>query len=356
MPGPEEHTYLFDNTCSMKTEIFRYIYGKWAKATSNPEGTLNQLQVQTITHNKSPTATEHEFLIVETIDKSDQESKPKIFLLDRIVSGETVRADDPRLSNIPTTKEKLKRLGSSAVSMLPGVRPTSELRSMEEGSSFSSSSTSLSSLDKSTALLTKSADVVASLKSEFVLAEDRVRGESYVRSLNCHGQVVQYFKPNNCSLFELVCMAQAVHDLHPTYTVEADQCYFYAGLIYEATKQHFGQVPTENADESKSTLYGIDGHLSGKQGRIVGVKVCLIEQNEVNAVIGKFKKDYREQIAKVFYSFTAIQINSNDILCRSRHQHVLMKVSLTRTAVMRYSKANFSVQRTYPSTAQAPPP
>jgi hypothetical protein len=356
MSGAEEHTYLFDDACSMKIEIFRYIYGNWAKATANPEGTLNQLEVHSITHSKAPNATEHEFLVVETVDKSHPESKHRLFLLDRVVSGEKLRADDPRLIDTPTTKEKLKRLGASAVSMLPGVRSTSELRSMEEGSSFSSSSASLSSLDKSTALLTKSADVVANLKSEFDLAEDRVRGESYARSLNSHGQVVQYFKPNNLSFFELVCMAQAVHDLHPTYSIQADQCYLYAGLIYEATKQHFGQVPTENADKSKSMLYDIDGHLSGKQGRIVGVKVCLIEQNVVGEAIGRYKKEYREQIAKVFYSFTAIQIDSNDILCRSRHQRVLMKVSQTRTAVMRYSRANFGVQRTYSSTAQTPPP
>jgi hypothetical protein len=38
--------------------------------------------------------------------------------------------------------------------------------------------------------------------------------------------------------------------MHPTYTILSQQCYFYARLVYTATKEIFGISPSQSANKS----------------------------------------------------------------------------------------------------------
>lgn len=306
---------LLDPNCCMKVNLYRYLYESWAKDSSDPMATLLRFEVQTITHSKSPKNTEHEYLIAETTVRDDPSREPRFYVFDRVDSMKTLAAENPLSANAPTLGQKLKKLGSSVVSLVPSFWSEEELRSTEEGS-FSASSSSLSSIDRSTVLMTQGADVLLTLdKAKPSAAEDRVRGHGRAFSLHFHGQIAQYFKPNDLSLFELVCMAEVVHNLHPLYAVQAEQCYFYAGLVYEATKQHFGIRPSDNADKGKgkAVLYDIDGHLPDSQGRYGGIKVCHIVPGWATSAVSEYKEMYPQRIAKVCCSFPTIQTDFTDV-------------------------------------------
>jgi hypothetical protein len=305
------YSILLDPVAQMPIANFRYIYESWAKDSPDPMSILCRFEVTSITHSKSHDNTEHEYLIAETVDKGSESGLTRLFVFDRVDSRKKLTAEDTLSASIPTLGQKLKKLGSSAVSLVSSLRSDEELRSAEEGSPFSASSTSLASIDRSTVLMTQGTDVLLSLdKAEITRAEDRIRGHSHANSLKCHGQIAKYFKPNDLTLYELACMAEVIHRLYPSYTVQAEQCYFYAGLLYQATMQQFGQVD----------LHDIDSHLSDNRGRFAGIKVCDIKPEWSTSVVAKYKEAYRDQLADVsrFFPTKIISLTFDADSCNGR--------------------------------------
>jgi hypothetical protein len=302
MAAPSLH--FLDPDVIIKPAHFLYLFTSWAPKA--PPNFLDDYRVVTFMLNNMPKPPEHEFIILETLDK---ECTSRLFILERTIHNEqrpTITADRP------DTKlyQKAKKLATTALSTLTqGADP---LSLMEEGPAHSSSSSvaSLSIIDTLSLSATQSADMVSDSlhKSYNVPAIDQFLGENFVHRPQFAGQNVRYFKPNGLTLFEFVLLAQVVHEAYPTYSLLGEQCYFYAGLVYDATEKYFGVCPSEKADKSGDVVYHIDSHLSNKYGRWNGIKVNRTDPEMVLDVIEKYKKAHTQHIAEVILVFVQISI------------------------------------------------
>jgi hypothetical protein len=142
-------------------------------------------------------------------------------------------------------------------------------------------------------------------KSDDTPAVDRFLGQNYLRSPHYHGQIVAYFKPDKLTIFEVILLAHVVHEMHPTYTLLGEQCYFYTRIIYAATQQIFGVSPSKSANENEDLVYFIDSHLTTpvKYGRWKGILINIVDEDAVSKVKDAYAVTYSDQIAKVFFIY-----------------------------------------------------
>ena len=244
---------LFDPNNVMRTDLFLYFFNSWASlppSDSTADDILSQFVVKTIIHSKIPESPEKEFLIIETVDRR---GKTSLFILERTVSSHG--------------------LGLDSI--------TADL-----------TSSPLDKLDDSP-------------------ATDQILGQNFVRTAKkWHAQIVQYLKPNDLTLFQLVFLACVVHKLYPKCSLPEEQSCFFAGLVYSAVEKQFGVCPLKNANETKDLVYIIDSHLSNNFFRWKGIMVHKFDPQQVSEVISMYKEAYPQRIVKVFYLFMIIQIQS----------------------------------------------
>jgi hypothetical protein len=66
-------------------------------------------------------------------------------------------------------------------------------------------------------------------------AEDLVSGIDFLDEEQC----IRRFYPQDLPLFDLVLLADVVHDKAPIYSLFANQCYWYANILFEAVIQRY---------------------------------------------------------------------------------------------------------------------
>ena len=253
----EPASRLFNPIGMTATDIFLYNFSSWASLTMGPfnldsdfEDILSQFEVQTIMHNKIPKSPEHEFLIIETLDRW---GKTRLFILERTVIA-------------------VNRPG----------------RDIFEPMSDSDE------VDNSPAL-------------------DRILGEKFVYSAKWRGQNVQYFKPNRLTLFELVLLAYVVDMLYPEYSQLGNHFYASLVYAAVEKHFGVHPSKNADDSETQEMVYIINSHLSNKFGRWKGDKSLMVHRIEpqvVSDVINKYKEVYPQEITKVFL-FIYDHSNSN---------------------------------------------
>lgn len=236
-----------------------------------------------------PNPPENEFLAIETVDQSNTTYR---FILQRTVlrPGVTPWPDSsPGPPYRTSTVEKIKEFIASLAASI-AVPYERHLPSTEEGSSSSSSSppTTFDSLS-----IGDSLD-----KSDDLPVADRFLGENYVHSAQCHGQIVRYFKPDHLTLFELVLLANVVHEMHPTSSILGER--FYVRLVYAALENYSCISASTSADASTDLVCNID---SIEYDHRKGPMDNKIEEESVCKVITAHKNAYREHLAKVFFIY-----------------------------------------------------
>jgi hypothetical protein len=350
---------FFDPNIILKSKLFLLLITNWASSTPNPEDSILRFKVQRITHYKLPNPPEHEFLVIETLDKLLGQTKQ--FILDRTASrqGGTTTPDasaDPAPSADPSAVltsrvvERLKKFVaaittlfsarseplltsmekgsslqlSSFLQLSPGSSITSDplsmadttlfsgrsehlLTSMEEGLSLqlppslqlspgsSITSDPLSMTDKVSLSLTETADLISdSLNiSDISPAFDRFMGENHVNSPRWQGQKIQSMIIHDLTLFDLVILAHVIHELYPTYSILKEQCYFYAGLVYNSVRAQWdvSDCPTDPR----------------QSGRYQGMKVEWVEGQEISNAISSYRSIRPQVLARVIL-FRSIKI------------------------------------------------
>lgn len=290
---------LLDPTIQLDTSYFSHIYSNWAE--TNPDEIISRFEVQTIMHNKMTEKPEHEYLLIETLDQTDKSTR--FFILERTVREDPAQPlPDLDKINQPQFFKRLYEIAAAAFSTLASA-PAPSLASVEEGRCISS--TSLTIPDAVSLSSVESADLLSDLSDGFSSpAHDRILGSSYAFKKHWHGRNVQFFKPNRLNLFEFIILAQVVHTLHPNYSVLRGQCYFYAALVYEASKQYFKVLQVGGGDEEdKGLVYINDSRLSNRFGRYHGYKINWLKGDDVEKVISAFKKEYAQEIGKVIFFY-----------------------------------------------------
>ena len=163
--------------------------------------------------------------------------------------------------------------------------------------------------DEATLASARSADLLSdSLTTSNIEVEDRFLGQNYLELKKYHGQIVQYFKPEHLTLFELAVLAHTLHILNPIYQILYLQCYFYSGLIFSATKNYAGVLTSESVDKNQKGLVSIcSSHLSDRYSRYNGLKATSIESNSVQSLVNCFKMDLEREINTVIKIFQNIK-------------------------------------------------
>lgn len=289
---------LFDPNIILKANLFLYIFTCWASippSDTNPEEILSQYEVQNVLHKKMINSPEHEFLVIEAVDQSGQ---IKRFILDRTVSNPR-QMPDPIAEPEALSHRIIERMKKfvAALSTLVSMPMESRLALMEEGSALQLSPGPLGILsiaDKSTLSLTETASLMSdSLDiSDNSVAFDRFLGENHVNQQRWQAETIRNIKPKNFTLFQLAVLSHAAHELHPTYSLLKEQCFFYAGIIFAAVHMNWG------ADASK--MEGSDLHASSNFGRWKGYKVQRVDSGDVSTLISKYEEVHSQKVAKVF--------------------------------------------------------
>jgi hypothetical protein len=307
---------LFHPRSIMNTDNFLYTYTNWASTppilSKNYKFTskdiLHEFSILCLIHVKRPVAPEHEYLVIDTIDKSGNH---QFFGLERMGSDE---GHDAGPQDIPEDRSrnpgrKLKdSCSASCMDPLAALEQSSHLTSAD-CLQISTDNITVSSVH-SAALLLKSID-----KSPGTPAIDRIFGQSYVVSPTRSGQNVQYFQPNGMSLFQFAVLAEVVHNQHPTYSLLGAQCFFYAGLVYTAAKKIFGICPNLS---TVGVAYVTDSHLPDRYGRYKGVKVTEVNSEDVSAAVTAYRIEYEDEVALVIILYYIIFIHAYfDVLYRS---------------------------------------
>ena len=107
---------------------------------------------------------------------------------------------------------------------------------------------------------------------------------------------MRYIKPNRLSLYELALLANAVHDIHLTYELLQNQCYYFADIVFNAVEQHFG-VCAEDANKIQDGLVYVDGScLSNKYGRWRGIMINKTRPEDVSLAIKAYKEARTEDM------------------------------------------------------------
>jgi hypothetical protein len=295
----EAKKLLYNPDGNTTVDQFLFNLKSWAMHTSDDfDKALSDINVSCIMHSKVPENPEHEFLIIETLDR---DKTLKRFILERMTSKTASTANFPG-EDIRGTKliPMIKDLVSSICS---SDDLSSEIEALEGGSARQSIK------DKTFLMSVESAKVVSKSldNKEETLAIDRFLGETKVFDRRWHGQIVQYFKPNDLTLFQLAAIANMVNILFPNYSKLDNHCYFYAALVY-AVARDIGKIrPSVNADEGGDLLYNIDSHLFDKFGRWKGLKVASVDPELVAQIVKLYKKSEADLIFSVRFIYYDIK-------------------------------------------------
>jgi hypothetical protein len=315
---------IMNESLNMPISHFLHFLTSAASLSDAPENVLDRLSVVWIWLNKDPLAEtdEHEYLIIETEDSKDQTTR--LFVLDRIISN--IRLDCPeRPKGTRPTAKKVSECADDGtyqlLSNLPGLSnvipsPSSPLSLMEEGTLPSTSTLhpplsfqppkhsigdtlSLSATKKSQAVL-DSLDNGDKVEG----ALDQVLGQKFVlQSRYGLGRNARQIKPKDLKLFELMVLAQVVHDFAPSYSRLNRNCYWFSNIMVDAVMNIFGlDSSISPGDASRNAKFA--SYVSNISGRYKGWKVSESKGEDLKMIMHNFKVAHRRAISEVkFFLF-----------------------------------------------------
>lgn len=236
--------------------ILRLVTNLAVVTPEGPEVILNRFTVEGITHCKDNVRTpNHELLLIELSDTHI--GNERHFMILERTANPTAHPSDfikPRKDS-PSVKERLikslketpalfKSLSKSNDSSKPVLHTTSpyQLINNELGPTTTSptpSSSQLSLLDATSLASTKL--VHGSMQSSFrdYKAEDMFIGGDNLDHYAQYLRNIRQIKPKCLSLFELVILADAVHNHEPVYSTLSSQCFWFAKVICDIIEREY---------------------------------------------------------------------------------------------------------------------
>jgi hypothetical protein len=332
-----------------------------ASDSNDPGIVLDRLEVTGMWLNKDPEPPEHEYLVVET--KDSQDSQSRLFVLHRTVQmasqtpsapkGQAAEKDPPPLDpgsylphfilspSLPHSLSYLLPhfiLSPSLLHSLSRSRSRSPLSLMEEGAASASTATSTPTPTKTTPTHTHhpplsfptpqhsmgDAFSLASARSSQQLSDsfrkgdriealDQILGEGiFLGSRYSRGHIARQIKPQNLKLFELLVLAQAVHEFAPQYSVADRNCYWFGNIILDAVIEIFGLDTSVNPGDGgrEASHVQIDPHrgLAGISGCWLGYRVTETQPQDLLQIIQGYKEAVPQLISKVKSSFSNLPL------------------------------------------------
>ena len=306
---------IIDPTLNLAINHVLHLFVTAASKSDNTGSFLdNNLKVDWMAIYKDPDPPEHEYIIISAKD-SLEDDKQRMFIVDRVVSKLDRDVKQTRAKGIVKEQAGSYGLFEGPSSLLSPSHSVATLSSMEEGQLTFSSSTvyppivfpepqqslgdivSLSAT-KASQVVCESLDKVGDTRMN---ALDRVLGESYtIQSRYSKGQKALHFRPNSLTFFELMILAQVVHEFAPQYSTLEKNCFWFCNMVFDACRVIFGQ---RSGDDDSPQLHHLE-----ILGRWNGLKVNQTTKQELRVIVYKFKSTYSQLIGEVriVFQFTIL--------------------------------------------------
>jgi hypothetical protein len=257
---------IVDSSLTLSTrEVLRDICFA-AIHTSDLEDALSRFQVHSITHCKDALRMpHHELLLIELTDTSAELGGTERFLMILERTESSIRSDIPR-----------RLFQATALSSLSSPRELLGYQSLNNSASASTASLSLA--DAATMALSAAACASTPQSSPTYFANDTVRGGRNVELYANSVRNVRQILPLGLSFFELVVLADSLHEQEPNYTALGKQCFWFASTICQVVEQEYGcdEVVTGPSSSSKERIHAND-YLPDISGRVGGLLVSRPE-------------------------------------------------------------------------------
>jgi hypothetical protein len=281
---------IIDSTLVMTTREVLRDFIHIATTADNTEEVLNRFHVKGISHckdrNKMP---HHELLVVEVIDALDSHSY--FLILERTSSG--IRSDSSQggvvQAFIDTQRTVLNSISRSREHL--GYQAVDEA-TYSSTSSSTSSLQQLSLKDSAALALSGAAHASSHSVSSTFLAYDTFRGgrsvEQYAHSIHN----IRQLSPSGLSLFDLVVLADCIHESEPDYTTLGTQCFWFASMVCNVVEQEYtSDVITGPSSSSGGQSIGSTNYLPDLSGRVKGVLVSRLDDEATLDMVSKFLAD-----------------------------------------------------------------
>jgi hypothetical protein len=334
---------LFDSPIVMDTQFFLTSFReKMLLSNHSPDAVIQRFKVKSLTLNKrTSSTTQHEYLSIEISDTQSQDTYARNYIIFLERTSSDLRFDrdsedsDEYFSSHPDSAEICASISRalkdtpSFQSTLPHLTradhiPLLPLVATSPGSLASppplQRSPSLSQLldaaSFSSGQLAHGSKTILA-KSTAIRAQDQFLAGENARYTHGQGQTIRQLVPHDLSLFNLVVLANVVHEHHPVYSLLRRQCYWYANTIFEVISLSNActilGAPTLEFDDVRipPRLY-----LPDLAGRWMGLRISIVSAKIVELMKGKFEdRSARELTTVCFILHYTSSCGVTDLFC-----------------------------------------
>ena len=306
---------FFNSPASMSTTTFlNHFKNLVLLSPLPPTAVLRRFMVKTVSLNKhTATTSQHEFLSIEIYDTDLHHSH--LVFLERTISDSELPLDLDSTNPYHHFIHKFLRSLPVTTSPLASSRPTvhEDIPLLQVPTTSSESSESLVSSGSMTPSLldiTSLASIRAMHQSMDSISGSKQAGDQFIVGRHpSHvyggGQIMRQLQPSNLTFFQLIILAEIVHNHDPLYQLFKRQCYWYSNTIYQTIAQSFPCViglgepddPTNQLHESDLRI-PFDAYLPPSAGRWKGMLVMVVSQDVVQNVKQTFEEKYSKFLAE----------------------------------------------------------
>jgi hypothetical protein len=326
---------LVDHSLSYDTNTYLDKLISLAIVSPDYKAVLNRFVVISMTLTKTLSSPQHEFLVLMLMDTDNSGSVPYLMFLERTKSKKRLNPISSFLDHpdnaavLASIIETLKGLPSSLLSSVPSTSDSEDESSPDADSSDSPSNISpsdpllgstsspspsnqslLRNLIDSGTLVSVSAihtSIESTGKLQLAYARDQFTGGKDVNaSGSVLGQVVWQIQPQSLSLFQVVVLADVVHNYAPLYSLFRRQCYWFAFIICAVTLKTCICSSIGSPDlHMEDICIPPNSYLPNLAGRWMGILVRGVEEAVLEIMIEKYRARCDEKLNEVsciFYS------------------------------------------------------
>jgi len=274
---------IIDSPIVFTTRELVSSFGVMAHTSGKTDDILNRFMVSSITQCKDESRIpHHEMLVVSLVDtKPNANDELYLTILERTCSN--TRSSGPPTPNPHTSiasrfSRSRERLGYRALNDTD-LESTSQLSLLDTSVLASASSVHLST---------------QSILPSY-LATDTIRGgraiESYAQSIHNIRQV----EPTNLSFFDLIVLADTLHNHEPNYSSLGSNCFWFAQTICNVVENMYYCNIIKGGSEGLPAGVSRTNYLPDVSGRVQGLLVSRPD-NDTPALVTKF----RERLAETY--------------------------------------------------------
>lgn len=318
---------LVDHSLAYDTNVYLDKLISLAIVSPDYKAVLNRFLVISMTLTKSLSSPQHEFLVLMLMDTANSGSAPYLMFLERTKSKRpnpiSSFLDHPdNAAVLASIIDTLKDLPSSVLSSVPSTSDSEDESSADADSSDSpsdpllrsspspSSQSLLRNLIDSGTLVSVSAihtSIESTGKIKLAAAKDQFTGgKDLDASGSVLGQVVWQIQPQSLTLFNVVVLADVVHNYAPLYSLFRRQCYWFVFIICAVILKTCtcSTIGSPNHTEEEMRIPP-NSYLPDLAGRWMGILVRGVEEAVLKIIVEKYNARCDEKLAEVrciFYS------------------------------------------------------